>query len=121
MPPYYFMALPNGQFPLFSLDRLKSSFELLVQLCQISSVRQNRLDQGLEEDTFRERCPTRAVNDFQKLPVVLIAWKAGDRLLHFAQFSLESPHLIGRWLGLRFCESRHVFFRVHERVLVHQG
>ena len=80
---------------------LEGSPEPLVKLREITSVRQNRLDKGFEENPFRESRPTSAVNDFDQLRVVLVARKIGNCLFHFAEFPLESLNLIRRCFGLR--------------------
>jgi hypothetical protein len=83
------------------LNCLEGSPEPLVELREIPSVSQNRLDKGFEENPFRESRPTSAVNDFDQLCVVLVARKTGNCLFHLAKFPLESLNLIRRCFGLR--------------------
>lgn len=96
MPPYYFTQRPIAAygFRLVSLHRLKSSFEPLMKLREITSVSQHRLDQGFKENPFRKSRPASAANDFDQLHVLVVARKVGNSEFHLAESPLESLNLI---------------------------
>jgi hypothetical protein len=94
MPPYYFIWLP-----LVSLDRLKSGFEPLVELREVTRVGQHRLSYGFKENPLSEGGPTSTANGLDKLRVIIVARKVGHCNFHFAKLPLESLNLFRGYFG----------------------